>query len=95
MHKVLRLGADEWIAKVIPTSPSVRFARLIATVGGIGTIPAMPGTWASAAALPVAWMLHMAGGVPLLALATLLAWRRAGAPHGTYISIDREIFASR
>jgi phosphatidylglycerophosphatase A len=48
-----------------------RVARLIATVGGIGTIPAMPGTWASAAALPAAWGLHLIGGVPLLALATL------------------------
>ena len=48
-----------------------RFGWAIATVGGIGTIPAMPGTWASAAAAAAAWGMHSVGGVPLLALATL------------------------
>lgn len=57
-----------------PAASTVRFARLIATAGGIGAIPAMPGTWASAAALPAAWGLHMAGGVPLLALATVIVF---------------------
>jgi len=51
-----------------------RFAHLTATVGGIGHAPAMPGTWASAAALPVAWGLQVLGGVPLLALATFFAF---------------------
>ena len=53
---------------------TTRFARLTATVCGIGHAPAMPGTWASAAALPAAWGLQLLGGVPLLALATFLAF---------------------
>jgi phosphatidylglycerophosphatase A len=53
---------------------TVRFARFVATAGGIGTIPAMPGTWASAAAAVAAWGLHALGGVPLLALATVSAF---------------------
>lgn len=53
---------------------TARIARSIAMVGGLGRIPAMPGTWASAAAVPAAWALHIAGGVPLLALATVLVF---------------------
>lgn len=53
---------------------TTRFARLTATVCGIGHAPAMPGTWASAAALPAAWGLQVLGGVPLLALAAFLAF---------------------
>jgi phosphatidylglycerophosphatase A len=34
----------------------------------------MPGTWASAAALPAAWGMQLLGGVPLLAVATFLAF---------------------
>jgi phosphatidylglycerophosphatase A len=48
-----------------------RTATLIATVGGIGRLPQAPGTFASLAALPLAWMLHAVGGFPLLAMATL------------------------
>ena len=48
-------------------------ARLIATVGGLGYLKPAPGTWASLAALPLAWALHVTGGFPLLAVATLLA----------------------
>jgi len=51
-----------------------RFATTIATVGGIGRIPAMPGTWASAAAAVAAWGIHSVGGVPLLALGTLIVF---------------------
>lgn len=79
-----------------------RFARLVATVGGIGTIPAMPGTWASAAALPAAWGLHLVGGIPLLALATLgafvlglwcsgIAAGEAGAKDPGWIVIDEVV----
>ncbi len=54
-------------------------ARFIATFGLIGRLPLAPGTWGSAAAIPLAWLLHMAGGFPLLAAATaalfLLGWR--------------------
>lgn len=53
---------------------TIRFAYLVATVVGIGRAPAMPGTWASAAALPAAWGLHLLGGVPLLAVATIFAF---------------------
>lgn len=48
-------------------------ARLIATVGGLGHLRPAPGTWASLAALPLAWVLHTWGGFPLLAIATVLA----------------------
>lgn len=51
-----------------------RFARMVASVGGIGYAPAMPGTWGSAAALPAAWGLTTLGGVPLLAAATLIVF---------------------
>ncbi|MAC82362.1 MAG: phosphatidylglycerophosphatase A [Rhodobacteraceae bacterium] len=50
-----------------------QIARLIATVGGLGHLKPAPGTWASAAALPLAWALHTWGGFPLLAIATVLA----------------------
>ncbi len=45
-------------------------ARIISTVGGIGHAPKAPGTVASAAAIPLAWALHMAGGIVLLAVTT-------------------------
>ncbi len=51
-----------------------RFARITAAVGGIGHAPAMPGTWGSAVALPLAWGLHSLGGIPLLAIATLVVF---------------------
>ena len=37
-------------------------SRAIATVFGIGRLPGAPGTWASAAALPVAWAIQSAFG---------------------------------
>jgi phosphatidylglycerophosphatase A len=49
----------------------VSLPRLVATVGGIGHLPGGPGTWASAATIPLAWVLHMAGGIWLLAAATV------------------------
>jgi len=47
--------------------------RWIATVGGIGLLPKAPGTWGSAAALPLGYGLHVLGGPLLLVFATLLA----------------------
>jgi phosphatidylglycerophosphatase A len=47
------------------------WARAVATVGGIGLIPFAPGTWGSAAAIPLAWGLHYLGGFLLLASATV------------------------
>lgn len=47
-------------------------ARSIATVGGVGNLRPAPGTWGSLAALPLAWLLHQAGGFPLLMTGTIL-----------------------
>ena len=44
--------------------------RLIATCFGIGTLPGAPGTWASLAAIALAWGLHAAGGFWAVGLAT-------------------------
>jgi len=56
--------------------------RAVATLFGLGTLPLAPGTWASAAALPLAWGLHAAGGAWALAGATVaiaaLGWWAAG-----------------
>lgn len=49
-------------------------ARLIATMGGVGYLRPAPGTWASAASLPLAWALHVWGGFPLLVGAIAVAW---------------------
>ena len=46
-------------------------ARLIGTVGGVGYFRPAPGTWGSLAALPLAWILHVIGGFPLLFIATI------------------------
>ncbi|RMD95546.1 MAG: phosphatidylglycerophosphatase A [Alphaproteobacteria bacterium] len=49
-------------------------SRLLATFFGAGLLPLAPGTWGSAAALPVAWVIHALGGFPALAVATLVAF---------------------
>ena len=46
-------------------------SRLIATLFGTGYLRPAPGTWGSLAALPLAWALHVLGGFPLVAAATL------------------------
>lgn len=51
----------------------IGLARVIATVAGVGYLKPAPGTWGSLSALPLAWALHVWGGFPLLALATLAA----------------------
>lgn len=45
--------------------------RAVATVGGIGRLPLAPGSWASAAAIPLAWGLHWLGGFWLMGPATV------------------------
>ncbi|MEI4232165.1 phosphatidylglycerophosphatase A family protein [Roseovarius sp. D22-M7] len=40
----------------------MRVSHLIATVFHLGHIQPAPGTWASLAALPLAWALHLVGG---------------------------------
>ena len=49
-------------------------ARLIGTVFYAGYIRPAPGTWGSALALPWAWLLHVLGGFPLLALAIIVGF---------------------
>lgn len=46
-------------------------ARAFASLGGIGHLPVAPGTWASAATIPVVWLMHWAGGFWLVGPATL------------------------
>lgn len=47
----------------------MKLAQMIGTVMGVGYIRPAPGTWGSLVALPWAWLLHVIGGLPLLALA--------------------------
>ncbi|MFT7595964.1 MAG: phosphatidylglycerophosphatase A [Paracoccaceae bacterium] len=49
-------------------------AAMIGTVLGVGNLRPAPGTWGSLAALPMAWALHLAGGFPALAVATIVAF---------------------
>jgi len=49
-------------------------ARMIGTVLGVGYLRPAPGTWGSLVALPCAWLLHVVGGFPLLALAIIVAF---------------------
>lgn len=43
----------------------------IATAFGLGHLPGAPGTWASVAAIPLAWVLHAIGGFWLVGAATV------------------------
>lgn len=47
-----------------------RLAQAIATVGGVGYLRPAPGTWGSAAALPLAYVLHQIGGFSLFVMTT-------------------------
>lgn len=46
----------------------------LATWFGVGLLPVGPGTWASAVALPFAWVMLEVGGTSLLAVATLAVY---------------------
>lgn len=46
-------------------------SRAIATVFGVGNLRPAPGTWGSAVAVALAWLLHGLGGFPLFAAATI------------------------
>ncbi len=48
--------------------------RAIATFGYVGHLKPASGTWGSAAALPVGYLIHGLGGFPALAVATGLAF---------------------
>ena len=49
-------------------------AQMIGTVMGTGYIRPAPGTWGSLVALPMAWLVHLIGGFPLLALGVVAAF---------------------
>ena len=49
----------------------MRISRAIATFGGVGLLRPGPGTWGSAAALPLGWLWHGLGGFPALVIATV------------------------
>ena len=49
-------------------------AALIATGGGLGLLPLMPGTWGALAALPCAWAISALAGSAALAAAAILAF---------------------
>ncbi len=61
-------------------------ARIIGTVGGVGLLRPAPGTWGSAAALPLAWLLHQIGGFPLLATGVIVTF--AAGWWATAIMVD-------
>lgn len=47
--------------------------RLIATFFYVGYLKPAPGTWGALVALPLAWLLHIAGGPLLLSAAAVIA----------------------
>ncbi|MEI4262368.1 phosphatidylglycerophosphatase A family protein [Roseovarius sp. D0-M9] len=49
-------------------------AQIVATVGGVGYLRPAPGTWGSAAALPLAALLHLIGGPWLLVIGIVAAF---------------------
>lgn len=46
--------------------------KALATLGPLGHVKPAPGTWGSAAAIPMAWVLHGVGGFPALVVATVV-----------------------
>ena len=48
--------------------------RLLCSWFGAGWMKPAPGTWGSAAALPLGWLLWWIGGTPALALASILVF---------------------
>ena len=53
--------------------------RIVGTLFGVGLLKPGPGTWGSLAALPLAWLLHVAGSWVLLLVATMVV-----VPLGTW-----------
>ncbi len=49
-------------------------ARMIGTVLGTGYLKPAPGTWGSLVALPMAWVIHGVGGLPLLLIGVIAAF---------------------
>ncbi|QIE42368.1 phosphatidylglycerophosphatase A [Rhodobacteraceae bacterium SC52] len=80
----------------------MRLTRALATVGYVGLLRPAPGTWGSAAAVPLGYALHVAGGFPLLLVATIavfgLGWwaahaeeRATGSHDASEIVIDEVV----
>lgn len=60
---------------VVPRPGEGRRAdMMIATGLGIGHVPVAPGSFGSLAALPLAWILHMAGGAPAILAAAAVCF---------------------
>lgn len=58
--------------------------RLITTVFYVGLLRPAPGTWGSAVAIPMAWILHGLGGFPLLLAATIALFAAGWAATAAY-----------
>ena len=80
----------------------MRVSRIIATVGGVGLLRPAPGTWGSAAAVPLGYALHGLGGFALLLFATVAVFgagywaalaeeRATGAHDASEIVIDEVV----
>lgn len=80
----------------------MRLTRAIATVGYVGLLRPAPGTWGSAAAVPLGYAIHVAGGFPLLLIAAIavfgLGWwaaraeeRATGSHDASEIVIDEVV----
>ena len=61
-------------------------ARLLATVGGVGLLRPAPGTWGSAAALPLAWLVMQGGAlaftIACMAVVPIALWSIAVTTRG-------------
>lgn len=70
-----------------PSPPRRRLILALATWGGTGYLPLMPGTWGSLAALPLWWLLAQSGpwgyGLGVAALLGLALW--AAGPAQEYL----------
>ena len=67
-----------------------RIAVQIATVCGIGRAPIAPGTFGSAAAIPLAWGAHMAGGITALVVLTAVLFAAGYWASFEYLAGRRE-----
>lgn len=59
-------------AESIRALPAWHPASLVATGFGLGRLPMAPGTWASLAALPLAWLIHEFAGIAGIAVAGIV-----------------------
>ena len=67
-------GREEGIAALATVTLVGGMSRIVATFFGVGYLSPASGTWASAAALPLGFLLHGLGGFPALAVATAVAF---------------------